>query len=537
MIRINELKLPIHSDISAVADKAAGLLCVSPRDIESIKIVRRSVDARRREELSFVYSVDIDLKKNVKVQAKGRHNIIMSTHEERYVFPCSGKEVLKERPVIVGSGPAGLFAGYLLALHGYRPLILERGKCAIERTAAVKKFWKEGIFDPECNAQFGEGGAGTFSDGKLNTSVKDPLFRAKFIKETFTEFGAPEEILYDQKPHLGTDILSGILVRMRSRIEELGGEYRFSSKVTGIRYASGTLAGLEVNGGEYIPAAVCILAPGHSSRDTFSMLYDAGIKMQAKSFAAGIRIEHPQKMINLSQYGNADIPELGPAPYKLTHSLSDGRGIYSFCMCPGGYVINASSENEMLVVNGMSYSKRDSDNANSALIVTVTPDDFAAFRLPGQPDVFSGVEFQKQLESLAFRSSGGAIPQQLYSDFRKGVRSSGYGDFVSCVKGQAAFADLSEILPEYISYGIMEGIESFGTKIRGFDRPDAILSGTESRSSSPVRILRDEKLESSLPGLYPCGEGAGYAGGIMSAAMDGMRCAEAISEKYLKLTP
>ncbi len=404
-----------------------------------------------------------------------------------------------------------------------------------ERTGKVNRFWRDKNLDPDTNVQFGEGGAGTFSDGKLNTSVKDPGFRAKYVRETFAKHGADESILYEQKPHVGTDVLVDILSSMRREIESLGGEYRFHSKVTGIGYSNGELGSLTVNGDEDIPVQACIFAPGHSARDTFEMLSETELLMQPKAFAFGIRIEHPQSMIDMSQYGRLSGEELGPAAYKLTGKASDGRGIYSFCMCPGGYVVNASSEAGGLCVNGMSYSGRDSENANSALIVTVSPEDYAAYAPYGTHEALMGVEFQRRLERKAFDKGQGNIPQQLYSDFLSRSISPSYGEFGSCTKGDTVFADLNTILPPFACRDIGEGIRQFGKKIKGFDRADAILSGVESRSSSPVRIIRNKECVSSIDGFYPCGEGAGYAGGIVSAAMDGMRCAEAIIKRYRKL--
>ena len=536
-VRVSGIKLPLDGNIAQLTKKAASLLHISPKEIREVKIHKRSLDARRKPELTYVVTADVILKNTPDGILTGRHNNIMSTPNEEYHFPVGGNDLLEERPVIVGSGPAGLFSGYLLALNGFRPIILERGEDALSRTQKVTAFWREGKLDTECNVQFGEGGAGTFSDGKLTTSVKDPGNRIKFIKETFVKFGAPEEILYDQKPHIGTDILTGILVRMRTAIEEMGGEYRFRSRLTDFETDGGALSCLIINDREKLPARVCILAPGHSARDTFSMLQRNRVPMEAKAFAAGIRIEHPQKMIDFAQYGREAGGILPPASYKLTHTCADGRGVYSFCMCPGGYVVNASSEEGCLTVNGMSYSGRNSANANSALIVTVSPADYIPFLESEEDSPLAGIAFQRTLEKHAFDAASGAVPQILFGDLKKGVRSTSWGNFTSCTKGRSAFCDFRTILLGFIRDDICSGIDAFGQKIAGFNRPDAIISALEARSSSPVRILRDENLVSSVDGLYPCGEGAGYAGGIISAAMDGMRCAEAISEKYLNLFP
>ena len=536
MYRLHELSLPIEADEKALLGAAAAKLRVQPEQLRDLSVARRSLDARKKPVLSYIYTVDVDLKKGVRL-SKSVLARAERTPTEAYRIPESGREELSCRPIVVGSGPAGLFSAYLLSLAGFRPLVLERGDDAVTRTAKVRRFFETGELDTSSNVQFGEGGAGTFSDGKLNTSVKDPGGRARFVRETFVRFGADPAILYEQKPHIGTDVLTGILLKMRGAIEERGGGFRFRAQVTSLTTAGGRLTGVEVAGRETLPADAVILAPGHSARDTFRMLENMGVSMEAKAFAVGFRIEHPQTMIDLAQYGRADARKiLGPAAYKLTHTAGDGRGVYSFCMCPGGYVVNASSEAGHLCVNGMSYHARDSANANSALLVTVSPSDYlplANAGAPGDvPDPLSGLLFQRALEKAAHRTAGGSVPQQLFGDFEAGVPSSGPGGFASCLKGRGCFGDLRGILPEFLNEDIAGGIRAFGRKIRGFDRPDAILSGIESRSSSPVRILRDNGLEASIPGLYPAGEGAGYAGGIMSAAMDGLRAAEAIIRRY-----
>jgi uncharacterized FAD-dependent dehydrogenase len=529
MIRISELKLKPEEDLSRLKMKAAHLLRVSPEEISGFRILRRSLDARKKPELFYVYTVGVELKAGKGSPAIGRHNNIMSTKMPEYVFPVPGKETLHHRPAVIGSGPAGLFCAYLLARNGYEPIILERGDPADIRTKKTEAFWKGGLLDPDSNVQFGEGGAGTFSDGKLNTSVKDSMNRASFIFDTFIRHGAPEEIAYDQKPHLGTDILTGILLSMRKEIEACGGKYYFRHQVTGIRTLNGKLTGLEINHGEVMDTDIAVLAPGHSARDTIRMLRESSLKMEPKAFAVGLRVEHPQRMIDLSQYGRDRGNILPPAAYKLTHQLDSGRGVYSFCMCPGGYVVNASSEPGMLCVNGMSYQKRGSKNANSAVAVTISPSDFLPFADEEYPEELSGIAFQRKLEKQAFAEAGGRIPVQLLADFRAGRRSTSFGEFLPCMKGEYDFGRVDRILPEEVSASILLGMDAFGRKIRGYDRPDAILSGVESRTSSPVRIVRNEAMESSIQGLIPAGEGAGYAGGIMSAAMDGMKAAEKIA--------
>ena len=535
MYRLHELALPIETDEAALRNAAAARLRVRPDQIRDLSIARRSLDARKKTVLSYIYTVDVALGKGVRLPK----SVLAKTERtptETYTVPESGREALPHRPVVVGSGPAGLFAAYLLSLSGYYPMILERGDDAVTRTKKVRHFFETGELDTSSNIQFGEGGAGTFSDGKLNTSVKDPGGRGRFIRETFVSFGADPAILYEQKPHIGTDVLTGILLRMREAIEARGGEFRFRSQMTGLSTSGGRLRAVEIGGRERLPAEAVILAPGHSARDTFRMLENMGLKMEAKAFAVGFRIEHPQAMIDLAQYGRADARKLlGPAAYKLTHTAKDGRGVYSFCMCPGGYVVNASSEAGHLCVNGMSYHARDSANANSALLVTVSPSDYRSLTPTGFEDVpesLAGLLFQRSLERAAFESAGGNVVQQLFSDFERRVPSSGPGGYASCLKGRGSFGDARSLLPDFLSDDLAEGIRAFGRKIKGFDRPDAILSGIESRSSSPVRILRDEGMEASIPGLYPAGEGAGYAGGIMSAAMDGLRVAEAVIRRY-----
>ena len=433
-------------------------------------------------------------------------------------------------------GPAGLFCGLALARKGYRPILLERGEDVDTRTERVAKFWKTGELNPSSNVQFGEGGAGTFSDGKLNTLVKDTFGRNREVLRILTEFGADPSICYANKPHIGTDVLSHIVKSIRKEIESLGGQVRFLSQVTDFEITEGKLTAVTVNNTERIPVQAAVAAIGHSARDTFETLYGKQVSMEAKPFAVGFRIQHPQTMINESQYGMAECKELGPASYKLTAQTSYGRGVYSFCMCPGGYVVNASSEEKRLAVNGMSYHDRAGENANSALIVTVNPEDFS-HDIKGREEVhpLAGIHFQRELEEKAYEAGNGKIPVQLYGDFKDGKISEKFGKVHPAFCGEYQFADLRKILTNELSEAFIEGMESFRKKIKGFDRPDAILAGVESRTSSPVRIPRGETLESSVRGLYPCGEGAGYAGGITSAAMDGLKVAEELIRRY-KLT-
>ena len=547
MIQIRQLKLmPGHSD-RELTEKAARTLRIRPEEIASLRVVRQSIDARKKPEIRLIYTVDVKLvgAREEKVLLSCRKNPdVGPAPEVRYRFPEPGKEILAERPLIIGTGPAGLFCGYLLAKAGYRPLLLERGEDVESRTRRVEEFWKTGVLSADSNVQFGEGGAGTFSDGKLNTLVKDKDGRNTEVLKIFVENGAPEEIRYESRPHVGTDVLSRVVKHMRERILSWGGEVRFSTRVTELVIEGGRVRGVVCENGERIDAGAVVLAIGHSARDTFAMLEKKGIPMEAKSFAVGFRVEHPQELINLSQYAQRRPEALPPASYKLTAKTSEGRGVYSFCMCPGGYVVNASSEPGRLAVNGMSYSGRNGKNANSAIIVSVTPQDYGA----GGP--LAGIHFQRELEERAFQAAGGAVPVQRYADYAGTERENGSAvaeadgmvrekrerhvpaDFAPAIKGAWKFADLRDILPSSVRKAFLEGMEAFERIIPGFADDAVCLSGVESRTSSPVRIPRDETLQSSVRGLYPCGEGAGYAGGITSAAMDGMRVAEAIAARY-----
>ncbi len=529
MLKIQQLKLPVEHTGQELREKIIKTLRIRPEELIRYEIIRRSLDARGGE-LRYVYQVEVQVRKEASVLKRCRGTVCQADRV-RYRFPKPGTEKLCRRPVIVGTGPAGLFCGLMLARAGYGPILLERGQAAAERAAAVERFWKLGILDPESNVQFGEGGAGTFSDGKLNTLVKDPKGRNRKVLELFVEAGAPEEILYESRPHLGTDLLVGIVSRMREEILRLGGEVRFGCRMTDVRVEQGAVRGvtLQTVGGEpqFLETGLLVLAVGHSARDTFAMLEKRQVPMQAKSFAVGVRIEHPQRMIDRNQYGT-DYPDLLPAAsYKVTRRTESGRGVYSFCMCPGGYVVNASSEEGALAVNGMSYQARDGRNANSAMIVTVTPEDY------GGMDVLAGVEFQRKLERAAYRLGGGQIPVQLFRDFCRNTPSSVLGEIEPSVRGKYRLSNVREIFPQGLSSALEEGIRGCDVLIPGFAREDAVLSGVESRTSSPVRILRDEQFESRVCGLYPCGEGAGYAGGITSAAMDGLKIAEAIAKKYM----
>ena len=529
MLRINQLKLPVGHTRQELERKVLKLLRVS--QTPEIKIVRRSVDARKKPELYFNYILDIRIKNEKEVYRRCDKTQVLLQQEKEYHFPVSDYRG-PVRPVIIGTGPAGLFCGYMLAEAGFRPILLERGKKVEERTADVQKFWDTGKLDPESNVQFGEGGAGTFSDGKLNTLVKDKYGRNRKVLSLFVKEGAPDEILYDHKPHIGTDVLSCVVKNMREHILSLGGEIRFQAKATDFEIREGKVTGVVINDGEVLPADHVVLATGHSARDTFERLYELGIAMEAKPFAVGFRVEHPQELINQSQYGQSKVEELGNAPYKVTATAENGRGVYSFCMCPGGYVVNDSSEEGRLAVNGMSYSGRDGKNANSAIIVSVSPRDY------GSDHPLSGIVFQRRIEEKAFLIGNGKVPVERYGDFRSYMtgdvdtrEESRMDAFSPAIKGEWCYAKVHDILPEELNRSFVEGMEQFGRIISGFNDSNVLIEGIESRTSSPVRIDRDEELQASVKGIYPCGEGAGYAGGITSAAMDGIKVAEEIARR------
>ncbi len=535
MVRVSQIKMPLSHRREDIFYKTAKILRIAPEKILSWQIVKKSIDARKKPEIMVVYSVDVCVEAQDKVLRACRSQQVQAVDEKPYVFPAQGEEELGGRPIIVGTGPAGLFCGYLLAKHGYRPLLIERGRCVEERQKDVERFWREGVLDPSSNVQFGEGGAGTFSDGKLNTLVKDKYGRNREVLRIFVENGAPEAILYEAKPHIGTDILCRVVQNMREQIISWGGEVRFGAQVTDLCCHAGQVTGVVINGVEVIESDAVVLAIGHSARDTFEMLYHKQIPMEAKAFAVGLRMEHPRRLIDRMQFGMEEHPLLPAATYKVTVQTSSGRGVYSFCMCPGGYVVNASSEQGRLAVNGMSYSGRSGDNSNSAMIVSVTPADYA------DDSPLSGITFQRKLEEKAYRIGGGVVPVETYGDYRRAVTgqsaevsaiSQEYPDFAPAVKGAWRMAAVHDILPDTLNQALVEGIDLIGQGMPGFADSGAYLSGIESRTSSPVRITRDETGQSALRGLYPCGEGAGYAGGIMSAAMDGMLTAEKIGARY-----
>lgn len=522
MLRISQLKLPVRHTQEQLEKKLLKMLRMSRKDLGQYYIRKRSLDARKKPELYYVYSIDVEIKNEERV-LKSMKGKVQKVSVHPYCVPEHGTERLSDRPVIIGSGPAGLFCAYLLAREGYRPLIIERGAPVRERRKDVEKFWETGVLDPSSNVQFGEGGAGTFSDGKLNTLVKDPAGRNRFVLETFVKFGAPEDILWEQKPHIGTDILIDVVETMRREIEKMGGEFRFHSQVTDLIPEEKVLI---INDEEKIRAGAAVLAIGHSARDTFYMLCERGFDMEAKAFAVGVRVEHPQRLIDENMYGRDNRGNLPAASYKLTEKLDNGRGVYTFCMCPGGYVVNASSEPGCLAVNGMSYHGRAGENANSAVIVTVTPQDY------GTDHPLSGVEFQRELERRAWEEGSGCVPVQRFEDFCANKKTVELGCIKPNIKGHYRLGNVRNIFPEELSLSIQEGIGAMDHKIRGFADKDVLLSGVESRTSSPVRINRDDSFRSNIPWVYPCGEGAGYAGGITSAAMDGVKVAEALVRKF-----
>lgn len=541
MIRISQLKLPVTHTPEELKKKAEKALPGRHVMIRSLRIVRQSLDARRKPELFYVYTIDVEVENEKQILKQVKGNTISPAPQKNYRFPASGTEMLSHRPVVVGCGPAGLFCAYELALHGYRPVVIEQGAPVEERQKDVEAFWTSGRLDPYSNVQFGEGGAGTFSDGKLNTLVKDPVGRNQEVLRLFVEHGAPEDILYVNKPHIGTDLLMSVIRNMRESILRAGGNIYFYTCMTEIDIKDGRVSGIIIQNrksGEIhtIRTDALVLAPGHSSRETFHMLSEKGVHMEAKAFAVGVRTEHRQEWIDASQYGKQ--PErvksvLPAASYKLAETLENGHGIYSFCMCPGGYVVNASSEEGRLAVNGMSYHDRAGENANSAIVVTISPDEY------GDGSALSGVAFQRELEERAYQAGKGKIPVERFSDFEAytGPKQQKEGFLVHPqMKGDYVYADVRGIFPDWLGESIVEGMHAFGRKIKGFDHPDTLLSGVESRTSSPVRIPRGETMEHQVQGLYPCGEGAGYAGGITSAAMDGLKTAEAIAAKYAPFT-
>ena len=533
MIRINELKLPLEHPPEALKTAIALRLQIAEAAIRQFTVFKRSHDARKKNALLLIYSVDVDVDDETAVlKTFADDSKVSPTPDTSYHFVATAPPNTI-RPVIVGFGPAGIFAALVLAQMGFRPIVLERGKAVRERTKDTWALWRNKVLDPESNVQFGEGGAGTFSDGKLYSQVKDPRHLGRKVLVEFVKAGAPEEILFVAKPHIGTFRLVSMVEHMRREIESLGGEIRFQSRVTGIQIEQGKVRGVVLADGEELAAEQVVLALGHSARDTFEMLHAAGVFMEAKPFAVGFRIEHPQTLIDKARLGPAaGNPLLGAADYKLVHHAANGRAVYSFCMCPGGQVVAASSEAGCVVTNGMSQYSRAERNANAGLVVNVSPADFGA----GKSDnPLAGIAFQRHLEAHAFELGGGSYeaPGQLVGDFLAGRASQQLGAVIPSYQPGVHLTDLATALPDFAIDAIREAIPAFDRQIRGFALPDAVLTGVETRTSSPLRITRGEDFQSlNVKGLFPAGEGAGYAGGILSAGIDGIKVAEAVAMHY-----
>jgi uncharacterized protein len=534
MIRINELQLPLGHPADALRAAIIKRLKITDADLLNFTVFKRSYDARKKNtEIMFVYIIDVDVRGEEGVLARLKQDKNIRPAPDTQYYPVAhAPETLNERPVVIGFGPCGLFAALTLAQMGFKPLVLERGKEVRARTKDTWALWRNHVLTPESNVQFGEGGAGLFSDGKLYSQIKDPKFYGRKVMHEFVRAGAPEEIMYVSKPHIGTFRLTGVVAAMREEIKALGGEVRFESRVSDFLIRDQRIEGIRLASGEDIACRYVVLALGHSSRDTFRQLHARGVFIEAKPFAVGFRIEHPQSLIDQARLGKyAGHPELGAADYKLVHHAKNGRAVYSFCMCPGGTVVAATSEPNRVVTNGMSQYSRNERNANAGIVVGINPEtDF-----PGGP--LAGVEFQEQLESRAYELGGQdyCAPAQLVGDFIRGIPSSELGDVEPSYKPGVRLGDLAPSLPNYVIEAIREALPHFGKQIRGFDRDDAVLTGIETRTSSPVRITRDHETLQSLNtrGLYPAGEGAGYAGGILSAGVDGIKVAEALAKTML----
>ena len=554
-LRLHEVKLPLdHTEADLVA-AICMRLNLKPEQVRSHSVFRRGFDARKKSAICFIYTLDVQTDDNAGTLARAQRDPKTAAHltltpDTSYRFVAHAPDGFSRRPVVVGTGPCGIFAALTLAQMGFRPIILERGKPVRERTKDTWGFWRKSVLDPESNVQFGEGGAGTFSDGKLWSQVKDPLFHGRKVMMEMVKGGAPEEILYVSKPHVGTFRLVKVVEHLRETIESLGGEFRFQSKLESLQIEDGAVRGLTLQGGEQISADHIVLAIGHSARDTFSMLLDRGVYLEAKPFSVGFRIEHPQSLIDVARFGPfAGNKHLGAADYKLVHHAANGRSVYSFCMCPGGTVVAATSETGRVVTNGMSQYSRNERNANAGLVVGINPQDFD-FDAQGRPIAvegqtghpLAGMVFQRALESGAYALGDASYkaPAQRVGDFLAGQPSAVLGTVEPSYKPGVHLTDLAPSLPMYAIEALREAIPAFGRQIKGFDMPDAMLSGVETRTSSPIRIKRHDERHASAcqsintRGLYPAGEGAGYAGGIMSAAIDGIKVAEAVALSMLR---
>jgi uncharacterized FAD-dependent dehydrogenase len=541
MLRLNEVKLPLNHAEQDLHAAILARLAIPAEALLGFTVFKRSYDARKKSAIVLIYSLDVDVKDEAAVLVRLKHDLhLMPSPDTSYKFVAKGEQLAGHdqnlRPVVIGTGPCGLFAALILAQMGLRPIILERGKEVRERTVDTFGFWRKRELNPESNVQFGEGGAGTFSDGKLYSQIKDPKHYGRKVLTEFVKAGAPEEIIYVSKPHIGTFRLVKMVEQMRANIEAMGGEYRFESKVVDIEIEQlsgndgdgGQVRGLTLESGEKIATNHVVLAIGHSARDTFQMLYDRGVYIEAKPFSIGFRVEHPQSLIDACRFGpNAGHPILGAADYKLVHHASNGRAVYSFCMCPGGTVVAAASEPGRVVTNGMSQYSRNERNANSAIVVSISPE----VDYPGHP--LAGIEFQRRLEEKAFELGGGTYnaPGQLMGDFVAGRASTEFGSVVPSYKPGVHLTDLAQALPEFAVAALREAFPAFDKQIKGYFKHDAVLTGLETRTSSPIRIKRrDDTLQSlNTRGLFPAGEGAGYAGGILSAGVDGIKVAEAVA--------
>jgi uncharacterized protein len=535
MLRVTEIKLPLDHSEHELRAAIIERLAIDAAALLRYNVFRRAIDARKRSAICLIYTLDVEVADEtvccVDEKKLNKNRYLQKSPDTSYRYLAHAPDGLTQRPVVIGSGPCGLFAGLLLAQMGFRPIILERGKVVRERTQDTWGLWRKSVLNPESNVQFGEGGAGTFSDGKLYSQIKDPRFLGRKVLTEFVQAGAPEEILYVAKPHIGTFRLVGMVEAMRATIESLGGEFRFQSRVTDLLIAEGRVQGVALTGGDFIVADHVVLAVGHSARDTFEMLHQRGVYIEAKSFSIGFRIEHPQSLIDRVRWGQfAGHKLLGAADYKLVHHCNNGRSVYSFCMCPGGTVVAATSEEGRVVTNGMSQYSRNERNANAGIVVGITPEDY-----PG--GVLAGIDFQRRWESAAFVAGGGNYhaPAQRVGDFLAGRPSTALGSVLPSYTPGVHMTDLSSCVPDFVMAAIREALPAFDRQIKGFAMVDAVLTGVETRTSSPLRIKRNAAYESmNTQGLYPAGEGAGYAGGILSAAVDGIEVAEAVALSMVK---